>query len=103
MNCIGALSFLRSVNTFSLFLKSNWNHDFDHAETVSGAKKKVVLRCDLFCFISDVRQNGVEQKFAVSIRIFFVGMRHFDIDYYFLFAFLLICSKWFPQFIHSLF
>ena len=36
--------FLRSVHTFSWFLKSNWSGDFGHAETGNGAKKRVVLR-----------------------------------------------------------
>ena len=49
LNCIGVLSFfLRSVHTFSWFLKSIWISDFDHAETGSGAKKWVVLRNENF-------------------------------------------------------
>ena len=49
LNCIGALSFfLRSVHTFSWFLKSNWSSDFGHAETGNGAKKRVVLRREFF-------------------------------------------------------
>ena len=52
LNCFGALSFfLRSVHTFSLFLESNWSGDFDHAETRSGVKKRVVLRRELFALI----------------------------------------------------
>ena len=45
LNCIGALSF---VHSFSRFLKSNWSSDFGHAETGSGAKKRVVLRREIF-------------------------------------------------------
>ena len=48
LNCIGMLSFLRFIHTFSLFLKSNWSSDFGHAETGSGAKKRVVLRREIF-------------------------------------------------------
>ena len=42
------LFFLRSVHTFSWFLKSNWSGDFGHAETGNGAKKRVVLRREFF-------------------------------------------------------
>ena len=38
--------FLRSVHTFSQFLKSNWCSDFGHAETRSGAKKRVILQLE---------------------------------------------------------
>ena len=34
-----SMFFLRSVNTFSWFLKSNWTSDFGHVETGNGAKK----------------------------------------------------------------
>ena len=44
----GAVFFLISVHTFLWFLKSNWSSDFGHAETGSGAKKRVVLRRDIF-------------------------------------------------------
>ena len=44
-------SFLRSVHTFSLFLKSNCSSDFGHAETGSGAKKRVVSDVDFFALI----------------------------------------------------
>ena len=44
----GAVFFLRSVHTFSLFLKSNWSSDFGHAETGNGAKMRVVLRREFF-------------------------------------------------------
>ena len=40
--------FLRIVYAFSCFLKSNWSSDFGHAETGSGAKKRVVLRSEIF-------------------------------------------------------
>ena len=45
---LGRCLFLRSVHTFLWFLKSNWNSDFGHAETGNGAKKRVVLRRDIF-------------------------------------------------------
>ena len=44
----GAVFFLRSVQTFSWFLKSNCSRAFGHAETGSGAKKWVVLRREIF-------------------------------------------------------
>ena len=43
-----AMFFLRSVHKISWFLKSNWSSDFGHAETGSGAKKRVVLRREIF-------------------------------------------------------
>ena len=39
---------LRSVHTFSWFLKSNCSSDFSHAETGNGAKKRVVWRREFF-------------------------------------------------------
>ena len=44
----GVRAVLRSVHTFSWFLKSNWSSDFGHAETGSGAKKRAVLRSKNF-------------------------------------------------------
>ena len=44
----GAVFFLRSVHTISLFLQSNWISDFGHAETGNGAKKRVVSRREFF-------------------------------------------------------
>ena len=41
---LGRCLFLQSVLIFSLFSKSNWNSDFDHADRRSEAKKRVVLR-----------------------------------------------------------
>ena len=37
------LCFFYDLFTFSRFLKSNWSSDFGHAETGSGAKKRVVF------------------------------------------------------------
>ena len=48
LNCTGALSFLRSVYIFSYFLKSNGSSDFGQAETGNEAKKRVVLRREIF-------------------------------------------------------
>ena len=39
---------LSSVHTISWFSKSNWSSDFGHAETGNGAKKRVVLRDEIF-------------------------------------------------------
>ena len=41
---LGRCLFLRSVHTFSLFLKSNWSSDSGQNETGNGANKRVVLR-----------------------------------------------------------
>ena len=69
LNCIGALSFfLRSVHIFSWFLKSNWSSDFGHAETGNWAKKRVVLRREIF------RSNfKVEWDYGVWTKIRFIG------------------------------
>ena len=64
----GAVFFLRSVHTFSWFLKSNWSSDFGHAETGNGAKKRVVLRREIF------RSNfKVEWEYGVWTKIRFIG------------------------------
>ena len=68
--------FLRSVHTFSWFLKSNWSSDFGHAETGSGAKKRVVLRREIFCSKFKVEwENGVWTKirFLASGFLFTCG------------------------------
>ena len=39
---------LRSVHTFSWFLKSHWSSNFGGAETGSGAEKRVGLRREIF-------------------------------------------------------
>ena len=44
----GVVFLLWSVQTFSWFLKSNSSSDFGHAEIGKGAKKRVVLRCEIF-------------------------------------------------------
>ena len=54
--------FLRSVHTFSCFLKSNWSSDFGHAETGSGAKKQVILRCVFNSNFKVQWENGVWTK-----------------------------------------
>ena len=54
------LFYLRSVHTFSWFLKSNWSSDFGHPEAGSGAKERVVLRREFFCSKFKVGwENGV--------------------------------------------
>ena len=71
------LFFERSVHTFSWFLKSNWSDDFDHAETGSGAKKRMVLRREFFLrmvlqreFLKLSEKRVIEQKFAFSLVVF---------------------------------
>ena len=62
----GAVFFLRSVHTFSWFLKSNWSSDFGHAEIGSGAKKWVKVEWE----------NGVwtEIRFLASGFLFIYGI-----------------------------
>ena len=49
INFIGVRSYFNDLFThFHDFLKSNWSSDFGHAETVNGAKKRVVLRREFF-------------------------------------------------------
>ena len=50
LNRIGALSFFRSVHTFSCFLKSNWSSDFGHAETGNERKGEWSIRVLSFLF-----------------------------------------------------
>ena len=61
-NCIGVLSFLWSDHTFSWFFKSSWSSCFGHIETGSGAKKRVVLRREVFTLIFKYWENGVWTK-----------------------------------------
>ena len=69
------LCFLRSVHTFSRFLKSICSSDFGHAETGNGARKRVVLlTCDNFALTFNV------------FRFFWIGF-----------------SKWFSQSIDNSF
>ena len=78
---LGCCLFFRSVHTFLWFLKSNWSSDFGNAETGSGCEKRVVLRRDIFHSNFKVESEKVfEQRFAFSLVVFFVHMRHFDID-----------------------
>ena len=49
LNCIGVLSSFKNLfSHFHDFLKSNGSSDFGHSETGSGAKKRVVLRREIF-------------------------------------------------------
>ena len=81
--------FLRSVHTFSWFLKSKWSSVFVRAETGSGAKKRVVFRRDFFRFKFKVEwENGVWTKIRFLASGFFVHMRQFDFDFYCFFVFL---------------
>ena len=51
LNCIGALSFSRSVHAFFGFHaseKSNYSGGFDHTEIGKGAKNRVNLERDFF-------------------------------------------------------
>ena len=79
----GAVSFLRSVHTFSWFLKSNWSSDFGHAET----------------------GNRVVRKRCLNKNSLVVFCSHAAISLWFLlfFKFLdrIFFSKWFSQSIHS--
>ena len=62
------LCFLRSVHTFSWFLKSNWSCDFGHAETGNGAKS------EWFWGVIFFRSNfKVEWENGVWTKIRFLG------------------------------
>ena len=58
--------FLRSVCTLSCFLRSNWSTAFGHAETGSGAKKRVVLRREMFCSNFKVERKRCSNKSSLS-------------------------------------
>ena len=89
----GAVFFLRSVYTFSWFLKSNWSSDFGHAETGNGAKTRVVLRREFFRskFIVEW-ENGVWTKIRFlasgflftcgNFTLIFTVFRFFGSDFY---------------------
>ena len=97
-------SFFEDLFTLSWFLKSNWSSDFGHPEAGSGAKKRVILRCDFICSNFKVEwETGVWTK----IRLLASGFcSHAAISLWFLlfFDFLVwIFYKWFSQCIHSSF
>ena len=69
LNCFGALFFLRSVHTFSWFLKSNCSSDFGHAETGSGAKKRF-CGVKIFCSNFKVEWESRARKFAFWLLVF---------------------------------
>ena len=48
MNCIGVLSFFKICSHICMIFEVNWSSDFGHTETGSGAKKRVVLRREIF-------------------------------------------------------
>ena len=73
LNCIGALSLLRSVHTFSWFLKLNWRTDFGLAEKDNGEKKLVVKGAKLFHpEVKKSEKTVFEQQFSFLIVVFFV-------------------------------
>ena len=104
LNCIEALSFLRSVHTFSWFLSSNWSSDFGHAETGNGEKKRVALRQEFFCSNFKVKwENGVWTKTRFLASGF---CSHAAISLWFLLFFYCLdrnVSKWLFKSIHSSF
>ena len=60
--------FLRSLHTFSWFLKSNWSSDFGHAETGNGPKS------EWFCGVNFFRSNfKAEWEYGVWTKIRFIG------------------------------
>ena len=75
---------LRSVHTFSWFLKSNWYSHSGHAETGSGAKKREVLRREFFCSKFKVEwENGVWTKIRFIASGFFVHISNFTLILFF--------------------
>ena len=94
--------FLRSFHTFSWFLEPNWSSDFGHAETGSGAEKRVVLRREIICSNIKVEwEYGVwtNIRFLASDFLFTCG--NFTLNFNVYFEFLTrIYSKWCFQSIH---
>ena len=106
LNCIEALYFLRPVHTFSWFLKSNSSVDFGHAETGSGAKKRVVLLRKFFRSNFKVEwKNGVWKNIRFLASGFLITCGDFTSVFYYLFSIFGsdFFSKWFSQTIHSSF
>ena len=99
----GAAFFLRSVHTFSWFLKSNWSNDFGHAETGSGAKKRAVLNNFFRSKFKVEWENGVWTKirFLASGFLFTCGNLTLIFLQFFRFFGWEFFSKWFPQSIYS--
>ena len=100
----GAFSVLRSVHTFSLFLRSNCSSDFGHAETGSGVKKRVVLRREFFEFGYSFRvRKRCLNKNSLSRFWFFVQKADMTLIFIvFFFNFCITCFLYcFP--IHSFF
>ena len=69
-NCIGALSFVKYVHTFSGFLKSYRSIDFGNAETRFGLKKRVISRREFFYSNFRVRELCLNKKFDFSLVVF---------------------------------
>ena len=91
--------FLRSVHTFSWFLKSNWSSDFGHAET-EWSEKRVVLRREMFSLYFWSRERKrCSNKNSLSRWWFFVHMQQFHLDFHCFFDFLdrIFFSNWFSQ------
>ena len=93
---------LRSVHTYSWFLKSNWSSHFVHAETESGTKKRVVLRREFF--FAQKEKTVSEQKIYFSLVVF---CSHAATSLWFLLFFLFFGSDFFlngfrnPFMVHS--
>ena len=94
--------FLRSVHTFSWFLKPNWSSDFGHAETGNGAKS------EWFCCVKFFRssfeaewENGAwtNVRFLASGFLFTCGNITWIFTVYPIFY--LIFFIWFCQFTRS--
>ena len=80
---------LRSVHTFSWFLKSNYSSDFGHAETGSEAKKRVAFRREIFCPYFEVEwEHGVWRKIRFVVSGFLFTCGNFTLIFYFFFDFL---------------
>ena len=81
---IGLVRFLRTVQTFSWFLKSNWRSDFDRAETRNGANKQVEKRkkvIKIFYFTLKYSEKTVYEKNCTLLWFFFVHMRKYYLEF----------------------
>ena len=88
-------------------MKSNWSCNFGEAETGSGAKKRVVLRREVFhseaeceIILKQSEKRVYEQKFAFSLAFLFVHMRQFRFDFFQFFGLDFFC-KWFFRSMNS--
>ena len=82
LNCIGALSFLRSVNTFLLFFSQIGAVIFTPKQEVERKSEWLCAGNFLNLILKLSEKTVYEQNIALSLVFFFVHMRHFRFDFY---------------------